>query len=85
MGEEGVDGHAPDRLQARLTEGERVEFYKAWKELRPRLEWAQFCREMIEQGIVLTRIEAENNRKMRLDMDVWNSIGIGRAGPKSAG
>lgn len=41
----------PEKIQVKLTEQERQEFYDAWKELEPYAEWASFCRKMIKKGI----------------------------------
>jgi hypothetical protein len=58
-GKEPPEDIISSRLQVRLTESERKEFYDAWKELEPDLEWASFCRRMIRKGIELARIDAQ--------------------------
>ena len=52
----------PEKIQVRLTETEQREFYEAWKELEPYLEWAGFCRKMIRKGIEQVR---EDQRILR--------------------
>jgi hypothetical protein len=45
------EGKIPEKIQVRINESEQREFYEAWKELEPDLEWASFCRKMIKKGI----------------------------------
>ncbi|MDR0563043.1 MAG: hypothetical protein LBG73_10195 [Spirochaetaceae bacterium] len=45
----------PEKIQVKLTEAEREEFFGAWKELEPDLEWASFCRKMLKNGIKQVR------------------------------